>query len=261
LKALVEGGSGIKARVLFTAILGVLVSSWLLLPRAIRAVDHQNSLSRIEKLFAERDDIQNFRQAVSLLEDWQRRDPSNYEVLWRLAKYRYYLSDRENNLTDKLKLLESGIETAKKAVKLQSNRPEGHFWLGANYGSYTELKGPFKSLWLIKTIRSAFRTVFRIDPSYENGAVYLALGEMEIRLPRLLGGNDSHGLALLEEGLKASPTNSDLKLFLAETYRALGKKAEARKLLESILNLNDPNRSPKEQQEIRTRARYLLDNG
>ncbi|PYV42391.1 MAG: hypothetical protein DMG06_14165 [Acidobacteria bacterium] len=220
----------------------------------------ENLLTRIEKLFAGRDEVENLKEAIILLENSLARDPSNYEMLWRLAKYKYYLSDRQKDEAGKLKLLKDGIEAAKKAVNLESQRPEGHFWLAANSGSRAELEGPFKSLWLIKTIRGEFEWALRLDPAYENGGGYLALGEMEIRLPRLLGGSDRRGLALLENGLKVGPTNSDLKLFLGETYARIGRKEDGKRLLESVINLADPARTATEQEELRSKARRLLDN-
>lgn len=219
----------------------------------------ENPLLRAERLFAARDNIENLKRAVFHLEDLLARDPSNYEALWRIAKYQDYLSDREKDTPKRLRLLEVGIEVAKKAVRIDNNRPEGHFWLAANYGDYAGLKGAFKSLWLIQTIRREFETALKIAPAYENGNVYLALGEMDIRLPRLLGGNDGRGIDMLEKGLKVGPSNAGLKLTLAENYLRIGRKEEARRLLESVLSLHDPARTIMEQKELITNAQRLLE--
>ncbi len=241
------------------AFLNALVSGWLMGSWPLGLPAQENPLLQAEKLFAGRDHVEDLREAITLLENSLAREPSNYEMLWRLAKYKYHFSDRQRDEAGKLKLLKDGIEAAKKAVNLESKRPEGHFWLAANYGSYAELKGPFKSFWLIKTIRSEFAWALRLDPAYENGGVYLALGEMDIRLPRLLGGNNRRGLTLLENGLKVGPTNSDLKLFLGETYAKIGRKEDGKNLLESVINLADPARTALEQEELRSKARRLLD--
>jgi FimV-like protein len=49
-----------------------------------------------------------------------------------------------------------------------------------------------------------------------------------------------------------------LKVSLAEAYLKKGRKDEARKLLESVLSANDPARSPRELEELRSKARELL---
>ncbi|MBI2877436.1 MAG: tetratricopeptide repeat protein [Candidatus Tectomicrobia bacterium] len=232
----------------------------LLLSSALSLSLQEEPLRQAERLFAGRDNVAQLRQAISLLEDLLARNPSSpYEVLWRLAKYRYYLSLRQEDASGRLRWLEAGIEAAKKAVALDGERPEGHFWLGATYGDYAELKGAFKSLRLVRTIRREFEAAWRIAPAYENGNVYLALGEMDLRLPRLLGGNQERGMQRLEKGLEVGPTNAELKLALAGYYLRSGRKEEARRWLESILRVADPARTPREQKELRNKAHRLLE--
>jgi len=216
-------------------------------------------LTEADNLFAKRDQDDALKQAALILEERLKQDSSNYQVFWRLSKYKYYLSDRESYRLAKIKLLEQAIDYGRQAVERDSKQPEGHFWLAVSYGRYAEIKGVFSSLWLLRTIRSEFETVFKIDATHENGSVYLALGEMEIRLPWLLGGNTQRGISRLEDGLKLSLRNSELMCFLGETYVRVGRREEGRKLLQAILTLDDPCRSPRELAEIRSRARKEID--
>jgi hypothetical protein len=238
--------------------LQALLFCWLVAAWPVSLGAQQPLLAQAENFFAERDHADALKQAVSLLESSMKQDPSNYQVLWRLSKYNYYLSDRENDEATKIKLLKQAIECGKRAVGRDSKRPEGHFWLAVSYGSYAELKGVFSSLWLLRTIREEFETVFKIDANYENGSVYLALGEMDLRLPRLFGGNTRRGISRLESGLKVSPQNSELARFLGETYVKAGRNEEGSHLLQTVLTLDDPFRSPKELAEIRSRAQREL---
>jgi tetratricopeptide (TPR) repeat protein len=216
-------------------------------------------LAQADALFADRDHGDALNRAVSLLESWPQEGSSSYQILWRLSKCKYYLSDRESQPSTKIKQLEQAIEYGKQAVERDSKQPEGHFWLAVSYGRNAELKGLFSSLWLVRTIRNEFETVFTIDANHENGSVYLALGEMDIRLPWLLGGSTRRGMSRLENGLRLSPRNSELMRFLGETYVRVGRKEEGRKLLLAVLTLDDPYRSPKELAEIRARARQQID--
>ena len=231
----------------------------LILSPVLSLPSQEDQIHRADKLFNGRDNIENLKQAVSLVEDLRVHNPSNYEVLWRLAKYKYYVADRQKDQANRTNLLEAGIEAAKKAVQLNDKRPEGHFWLGANYGEYADSKGAFTSLGLIKAIRKEFETVLKIDATYENGAAYLALGEMDLSLPGLLGGSERRGFEMLENGLRVGPNNSELKLALAGRYAKNGNKDEARKLLESVLRVNDPWRTAVEQEELRSEARSQLE--
>jgi hypothetical protein len=218
----------------------------------------EDLIQRTDQLFAARDNVECLRQAITLLEGRLASKPKDFEILWRLAKYNYYLADQMSDKNDKSKHYETGIDLAKRSVGINAQRPEGHFWLAANYGEYAELKGAFKSLWLLRSIRLEFEQAFAIDPGFDKGSLYLALGELFLRLPWLMGGNHQRGLEFLEAGVRKAPSNADLCLTLAEYYLKDGRMSEARKLMEAVLTLSDPLRSPKEMEELRNRSRNLL---
>jgi tetratricopeptide (TPR) repeat protein len=238
----------------------ILMSMLILAPVFSAPRKPQNdAVGRADQLYAARDNADSIKQAVLLLEQLTVREPSNYEGWWRLARARYYAGDRENDKEKKPRLFQSGVEAAKKAVALDGQRVEGHFWLGANQGEYADLKGALQSLGLVKSIRREFEAALAINPVYESGAIYSALGQIDLNLPRLLGGNERRGIERLEAGLKVGPDNAELKVTLAEVYQKKGRKDEAKKLLESVISGNDPARTTKEMEELRTKARTLLE--
>ena len=237
----------------------LILISMLILAPGLRASAQTNSIARADEFFAARDNGDNLKQATSLMEQLTVREPSNYEAWWRLARLKYYLADREKDHPKKSKIFQAGVEAAKKAVAIDDKRVEGHFWFAANEGEYADLKGALQSLNLVKTIRKEFEAALAINPGFENGAIYSALGQIDLNLPRLLGGNERRGIERLEAGLKVGPNNAELAVTLAEVYEKKGRKDEARKLLESVISGNDPARSPAEIEELRTKARALLD--
>jgi tetratricopeptide (TPR) repeat protein len=222
-------------------------------------VAQDSPFSKADHLFAVRDNAASLKQAVSMMEEMTARDKANYEAFWRMAKYRYYLADVETDESKKSRLIHSAIDAAKKAVALDGSRVEGHFWLAATNGELADMKGGISSLGLVKTIRKEFEAALAIDPSYENGASYLALGEIDLNLPKLLGGSERRGIARLEEGLKTYQSNAELKLALASAYEKKGRREEARKLLESLLTTSDPARTPNEYEDLKKKARRLMD--
>lgn len=219
----------------------------------------QDSNARADELYAARDNIDNLKQLVILMEQSAVRDPKNYEAWWRLARARYYAGDREKDQAKKERLFLSGVDAAKKAIELDDKRVEGHFWYAANEGEYADLKGALQSLGLVKTIRREFESALAINPAYENGTIFSALGQIDLNLPRILGGNEKRGIERLEAGLKVGPDNAELKVTLAEVYIKKGRKDEAKPLLESVIKNSDPARSPIEMDELRTKARALLE--
>lgn len=231
----------------------------LILSLVLQAIAQEPAIAKADKLFTARDNIENLKHAASLMEDLAKREPTNFEAFWRLARFKYYLADREKDNSKKSKLLGAAMEAGKKAVEIDSGRVEGHFWLGASTGEYADLKGALQSLGLVKTVRREFEAALAINPGYENGDIYSALGQIDLNLPKLFGGNDRRGLERLEQGLKVGANNSDLKVTLAEVYVKKGRNDEARALLESVLSASDPARSPLEQEDIKAKARRLLE--
>jgi tetratricopeptide (TPR) repeat protein len=226
----------------------------LVFAMAVSTFGQETNLQKADKLYADRDKVESLKQAILLVE----KDLANYEAMWRLAKFKYYLSDAQTDEKQKIKLLQEGITAAEKAIKLDATRAEGHFWMGANKGAYAELKGAFSAMGLVKSVRREFETALKIDPAYSKGTTHLALGELLIRLPAIMGGSDKKGLQYLEEGLKYGPQNAELKLLLAEQYSKKDKKPEAKKMLEEILKEDDPLRTPNEQADLRNKAQQLL---
>ncbi len=216
-------------------------------------------LAQADELFTARDNPDSLKQAVLLMEQLTTREAANYEAWWRLSRLRYYSGDRESDATKKSRLFQAGVDAGKKAVALDDKRVEGHFWYAANEGEYADLKGALQSLGLVKTIRKEFEAALAIDPAFENGAIYSALGQIDWNLPRLLGGNERRGIERLEEGLKVGARNAELKVTLAGIYQKKGRSEEARKLLESVLTDSDPARSPREIDELKGKARTLLE--
>ena len=182
--------------------------SLVMLSFALTVKAQDTPFAKVDKLFIERDQIDNLKQAITMMEEVRAKDQANYEALWRLARLKYYLAEQETDSAKKTKLYEAAIDAAKKAVALDGNRVEGHFWLGACDGEYADLKGALSSLGLVKIIRKEFEAALAINPMYENGAAYLALGQMDLSLPRLFGGSDKRGLERLEQGAQAAPTKA-----------------------------------------------------
>ncbi|MFL6214142.1 MAG: TRAP transporter TatT component family protein [Blastocatellia bacterium] len=223
------------------------------------AIAQESPLAKADGLFAARDNVESLRQAISIAATQRAKEPTNYEAVYRVAEYTYYLADREPDKAKRLKLYEAAIEAAKKAVALDPNRVEGHFWLAANDGEYADLKGAMSALGLVKMVRKEFEAALALDPNYKNGAIHLALGRLDLEVPRLFGGNDARGLSRLEAGYNAAPTNAELKMALADAYEKKGRKDDARKLYESVISASDPVRTPNELNDLRAKARLHLD--
>jgi len=197
------------------------------------------------------------QQGIVLLRQATTADPGNYDAAWRLAKFDYYLATHTDS-SERDQVFRSGIESGKTAVHLQNDKPEGHFWLGANYGGSLE-SSDIAGLATVDDVRKEMETVLKINEGYQDGSAYMVLGLVDLKAPKIVGGDPQKAVAEMEKGLRFGGTNAFLRLHLAEAYQAVGRSSDARKQLNVILSMTpDPNHLP-ELKEAQTQARQMLD--
>lgn len=242
-------------------ITGLLIAAASCQSRSVEPVGDQPSpqeaIAQADQLYAQREDLQRVRQGIVLLRQAKTVDFSNYEAAWRLSKFNYYLATH-TEADERDKAFRAGIEAGKEAVRLQAGRPEGHFWLGANYGGSLE-QGAIAGLATVSDIRNEMNEVLEIDEGYQNGSAYMVLGLVDLKAPKLLGGDTQRAVEEMEKGLRFGEGNAFLRLHLAEAYQKVGRAADARKQLDAIINMTpDPDYLP-EYKEAATEARRMLD--
>jgi tetratricopeptide (TPR) repeat protein len=220
----------------------------------------QNFIAQADKLYAQREDLAHARQAIALLRQALTADTGNYEAAWKLAKFNYYLGDFTNLGDEREKSFRDGIEAGKAAVKLQPLKPQGHLWLGANYGGRAQTS-TLSGFSAVKDIRQEMETVLRLDEGFESGSAYMALGQLYLEAPKLLGGDQQKAVQVLEKGLRYGENSSPYRLQLAKAYLAVKRKDDARKQLNALLEIKpDPEYLP-EYRRASEEARKLLDKG
>lgn len=217
-------------------------------PAASSASVSKDPIGEADALLTRGDDPAKDRQALSILASALPANGNNFDLLWRMARAYYYVGDFAANKEEKLPQYEKGIAIAKRAMLLKPDAVEGHFWLAANYGGQAQLVGALKALSTVKKIRNEMQTVVKIDPTFENGNAFLALGEIDRELPGVAGGNKKRALTTFEDGLKIAPNNLDLKVTLAKAYIEAGRKDEAWRLLEEIVKAQATTRIQREAQ-------------
>ena len=214
-------------------------------------------ISQADQLYAQRDDLTRLQQGIVLLRQAITADPGSYDAAWRLAKFDYYLATHTDNGA-RYNALREGIQAGKTAVQLQGGKPEGHFWLGANYGASLEsdsIAAPSS----IDDVRKEMETVLTINQGYQDGSAYMVLGLVDLKAPKIVGGDPQKAVTEMEKGLRFGNTNAFLHLHLAEAYQAVGRSSDAHQQLNTILSMKpDPNYLP-ELKEAQNQARQIID--
>ena len=220
----------------------------------------QDLIAQADKLYAQREDLMQARQAITTIRQARMADYSSYEAAWRLSKFNYFLGSHTKDEGEREKAFHDGVEAGQAAVKLQPEKAEGHFWLGANYGGQAQTNA-LTGLASIEDIRTEMETVIRLDKGFQSGSAYMVLGQLYLEAPKLLGGDPQKAVQVLEQGTEFGKNNGLLHLRLAQAYLAVKRKEDARKTLNAILTMTPhPDYLP-EYKEAATEARKLLDAG
>ncbi|MGH9969203.1 MAG: TRAP transporter TatT component family protein [Pyrinomonadaceae bacterium] len=226
--------------------------------RASDKTSAAESIAEADRLYSQREDLSKVRRAVTLLRQARIADYSNYEAAWKLARAAYYLGAHTTDERERDEAFREGIEAGKSAVQLQADKPDGHFWLGANYGGAAE-HSTLAGLSSIEDIRREMGAVLKIDEAYQSGSAYLGLGQLYLQAPRLLGGDYQKAIEYLEKGLKFGKNNALLRLRLAEAYHAANRDADARKQIDFILKMTPDPEYVAEQKEAIEKGKQLLE--
>jgi len=215
-------------------------------------------IASANQLYGQREDLMQLRRGLVSLRQALTKDPGNYEAAWKLSKFNYYLATHSDDVKERDDAFQNGIAAGKSAVQLQNEKPDGHFWLGANYGGAAE-HSTIQGLATVNDIRSEMETVLRLDEGYQDGSAYMVLGLVHLNAPSIVGGDPKKAVEEMEKGLRFGEPNAFLHLHLAEAYKKVGRNDDARRELKKILSMTpDPNYLP-EYKEASAAAQKLLD--
>jgi len=214
-------------------------------------------IAESDSLWEGREDINKARVALAALRQARTADPSSYEAAWKLARAAFYVGDHTDNDSERDDALRDGIEAGKAAVQFQPDKPEGHFWLGANYGS-TAAHSTLAGLSSFRDIEGEMDAVLKIDESFEGYSAYLGLGRLYLQAPRVLGGDVNKAIEYLEKGVKKSPNNTMMRAELAKAYATDNRDADAKKQIEMVLAATPSPQHAAEHKDAVAQANKLL---
>lgn len=216
-------------------------------------------VAEADKLYSGREDLGKVRQAVALLRQARTEDYGSFDAAWKLARAAYYVGDHTKDDRERDTSFREGEEAGKAAVKLQDSKPEGHFWLGANYGGSAKYS-TLASFSSVEDIRKEMERVLKIDEGFQAGSAYIGLGQLYLQAPKFLGGDVDKAIGYLEKGLKFGQENALLRLRLAEAYHAAKRDGDAKKQIEYINSMQFDPEFAAEYKEALEQAKKLSED-
>ena len=227
-------------------------------------IDHGDAKMAAERiaesdaLYEGREDLQKARVCVVSLRQARTADYGNYEAAWKLARASFYVGDRTQGDREKDDMFRAGTEAGKAAVKLHPDKPEGHFWLGANYGG-AAANSTIANLSSFQDIKREMEAVLKLDESYEGYSAYLGLGRLYLQAPNVLGGDTEKAIQYLEKGVKLNPKHGLMRFHLAEAYESANRDAEAKKQIDALMAITPAPKYAAEHKDAVEKAKKLLE--
>jgi len=193
-----------------------------------------------EALFKQREDVGKLKEGISRLTKLRSGHKRVFDIEWRIARYNYFLGRQSPDKKESKAAFSDGRDAGETAARLDASRVEGHFWYAANLGELARMD-TLTGLRSVDTIRSSMNRVLEIDPTYEKCSAYDALAQVEIETG-LAGGSSEKAAQLLEKAISTERQNASLNLHLALAYLNLKRDRDAKRQLETVLQMKpDPD--------------------
>jgi tetratricopeptide (TPR) repeat protein len=210
-----------------------------------------------DALYADRMNLASATRAAALWSAELSAHPTDFEAGWKLARADYWLGGHAPE-SARRSVLENGVDAGRRAIALEPDRPEGHFWTAANMGALAESFGIRAGLKYRGPIRQELEFVLRTNPGFAQGSADRALGRWYFKVPTLFGGDHRLAEDHLRASLARNPHSTASHYFLAEIMLDDRRKDEARAELQKVLEAPpDPEWEP-ENLEFKQKAKRLL---
>jgi tetratricopeptide (TPR) repeat protein len=215
------------------------------------------AISRADELYEQRARPEAVRESVMVLSG-ARGGANLYEVQWRLARAMFFLGQQTESAPEKLQLHSSAMDAGVRAVALNPERVEGHFWAGVNLALYAESARAPRGIRAILRARSELKRAVEIAENYHGAGPLRVLARLEHRAPRLLGGNRKRSREYFDRAM-AIARNKVTLLYAAELALDEGEQDRAAGLLEEIIASPSEPEWEFENSRDRETARSLLE--
>lgn len=93
-----------------------------------------------------RDQDASIAATNAAIRDGLRASPADYGILWRAARFRWWTADGETSEKAKRMAAKEGWNYAKRAVEVNPEGAEGHYYVALSIGAYSQAVGILKAL-------------------------------------------------------------------------------------------------------------------
>jgi hypothetical protein len=150
----------------------------------------QDYLSKADALY-EQGGIENYKRSIDLCLKALEQSPTEYAANWKCARaYRQYGEEAKRQGVEGWKKIcakygKEGMKYAQRAIKQESDKPDGHYYYGLNVGIYSDGASILTALaeGLKGKTQSSLEKAYELDKMYDEAGPMLALGRFWAVVP------------------------------------------------------------------------------
>ncbi|MCF7804149.1 MAG: hypothetical protein K9N46_13795 [Candidatus Marinimicrobia bacterium] len=236
----------------------------LLLSTVVLAQDVDSLIQQADALHEE----SRYTDVYNLLKKAEEFAPDNFEVVWRLARAHFDLSDNSEDPATVEKHIRAGFTFAEKALEMNPNRAESHKWYGILIGRVGEIEGTKQKIKNSYKVAEHTKKAIELDP--EDAANYHVMGRWHFTLADLSWVERQVASVIYAKPPQASfdkakeyfqtaidkdPAGIRNYVWLGKTEEQLGNKSAARNAYQNALNQSANSESDR---NLQKEARELM---
>jgi len=131
-----------------------------------------------------------------------------------------------------------GRDWAKKALEIDANSAQAHFWYFANSGRIQQLKGVLAGLKMLPELKREIHRAYELDP--EDVMILDGIGTFYYEVPGIMGGDLKKSEELLKKAVEKDPNYTLAWYDLAVALYKQKKYGESREAVEKVLKCEKP---------------------
>jgi hypothetical protein len=219
------------------------------------------TLARVDLLHHRRDDRAALAEERQLIDVAVARAGKDYGVLWRAARFYFWLSDDPSVASEqRSKLGKLGWELGERAIAANPNQPDGYYWAAASMGNYALGLGVMKALTMgmEAKFKDRLTRAGQLSPNYQHGGIDLAWGRFYEKLPWPKRDRKRAEAYLRRALIQSNGDNLRALVYLADTLAHDDRSAEAKKLLEQVAAATPGRYDPPEERRAKALAAGML---
>ena len=216
---------------------------------------------KFDELWKKRDQPGVEQQLFQICQQQLATTPKDFDANWRLASlYNWQANTPGIDNDHKAQQGKLAWEAGDKAIAARPNDVHGQYQAGAGIGNYSEGVGILTALsqGLEGKFRDRLQAALKIDKDYLDGMPQVVWGRYFYKLPWPKRDVDE-SVKVLSEAMESHPNNMRARLYLADSYWDNGKKDEAKRLVQDILDFKGGD-DPPEERRLKELAQDWLKN-